>query len=1029
MVLPKALSMTTLSLHAASHIAETLYALRGEVVALTGEYDANFCITTPTGERFVLKIARPAEELALLEFQNALLARLAASEPDLPIQAVLPTTTGALIGTISDATGAQRFVRLLRYVQGRLLVETRPHTPALLESLGAVLARIDRALVGFEHPAMRRDLHWDLAHSGWIRAGLAAIDDAARQALVLRQLEHFEREVRPRLAELPHSVIHNDANDYNVLVAGSGAAARVTAIIDVGDSVYTATICDLAICLAYAILDKPDPLAAAAHVLRGYHAIRPLSDAELQLLYPLILTRLAASVTNAAQRKQQQPTDPYIVVSEQPAWRTLDRLEAIHPRLAYYALRAACGYEPVPQNPRLVQWLTQHQATFAPVVAADLTKARVFDLSASSVELGNVPDFSHEPTFAQRLEHMIAAVHASAGIGRYDEPRLIYTADTFRQMSNEGPVWRTLHIALDIFLPTDAPVFAPLDGVIHSLRDNAGDLDYGPTVIIRHTVANDLTFYTLYGHLAHESLAFTHVGETVHKGQPIGAIGSAAVNGGWPPHLHFQLINDMLDRDGEFPGVARPDERALWLSLSPDANLITRIPATCFPPPNPSKAETLAARRRLLGGNLSIAYHDPLKIVRGWKQYLYDEMGRRYLDVYNNVPHVGHSHPKVVAAGQAQMAILNTNTRYLSDTILRYAERLTALLPDPLRVCYFVNSASEANELALRLARAYTQQRDMIVLDAAYHGHTTTLVDISPYKAMGPGGAGVPAWVHVAPIPDDYRGPYKRTDPAAGPKYAHHVAQIITELQANGGGLAAYIAESLPSVGGQIVPPSGYLRAVYAAVRGAGGLCIADEVQVGFGRLGSHFWGFELQAVVPDIIVLGKPMGNGHPMGAVVTTAAIADAFDNGMEFFSTFGGNNVSAAIGLAVLDVLEAEQLQRHALEVGTYLLKGLRDLGERCPIVGDARGAGLFLGLELVRSRETREPADSEAAYVVNRLRERGILAGTDGPFHNVIKIRPPMPFTFADADMLVECLGEVLDEANLRGSPRPIPPPNA
>jgi len=401
----------------------------------------------------------------------------------------------------------------------------------------------------------------------------------------------------------------------------------------------------------------------------------------------------------------------------------------------------------------------------------------------------------------------------------------------------------------------------------------------------------------------------------------------------------------------------------------------------------------LEARRRLLGQNLSIAYEKPLNIVRGEMQYLYDDEGRRYLDAYNNVAHVGHCHPKVVAAGQEQMALLNTNTRYLSDLIVRYAERLTATLPSPLKVCYFVNSGSEANELALRLARAHTKARELIVLDHAYHGNTTTLIDISPYKHDGPGGNGPPAWVHKAPLP--------RTQ-----EDSRVVVEIIRNLESP---LCGFIAESMPSVAGQIVLPDGYFANVYDAVRAAGGVCIADEVQTGLGRIGTHFWAFERYGVVPDIVVLGKPIGNGHPIGAVITTPAIAGSFDNGMEFFSTFGGNNVSCAIGLKVLDVVQEEKLQSHALQVGERLINGLRELQKRYEIIADVRGSGLFLGVELLNGSP---PAPLEANRIVNRMREQGILLGTDGPHHNVLKIRPPMPFSEADADLLISTFAETL-----------------
>jgi 4-aminobutyrate aminotransferase-like enzyme/Ser/Thr protein kinase RdoA (MazF antagonist) len=415
--------------------------------------------------------------------------------------------------------------------------------------------------------------------------------------------------------------------------------------------------------------------------------------------------------------------------------------------------------------------------------------------------------------------------------------------------------------------------------------------------------------------------------------------------------------------------------------------------------------ETLAARKRVIGANLTVSYKRPLKIVRGWMQYLYDHTGRQYLDGYNNVPHVGHSHPRIVRAAAEQMLVLNTNTRYLHDKLAMFAERVIATLPPPLRVCYFVNSGSEANELALRLARAHTRRRDVIVLDGAYHGNTTTLVDISPYKFNGPGGEGASPWVHVLPLPDTYRGKYRRDDPRAGEKYAEFARHIRNP--------AAFIAESAPSVAGQIVLPDRYLASVYAIVRGAGGVCIADEVQTAYGRMGTHFYAFETQRVVPDIVVLGKPIGNGYPIGAVVTTPEIAASFDNGMEFFSTFGGSTVACAVGLEVLDVVEAERLQEHARAVGDDLLVSLRARIGDHPLVGDIRGSGLFLGIELVKNRRTLEPATTEAADVVNRMRERGVLIGTEGAFANVLKIRPPMPFNAGDAALLTDTLAASLE----------------
>jgi len=427
-----------------------------------------------------------------------------------------------------------------------------------------------------------------------------------------------------------------------------------------------------------------------------------------------------------------------------------------------------------------------------------------------------------------------------------------------------------------------------------------------------------------------------------------------------------------------------------------------------------SSHEIMALRKRHLGPSLSVSYERPLKIVRGSMQYLYDHEGRAYLDAVNNVPHVGHCHPRVVDAARRQNALLNTNTRYLHDHIVDYARRLTATMPDPLEVCFFVNSGSEANDLALRLARAHTGHEDIVVVDGAYHGNLSSLIAISPYKFDGPGGKGPPAHVHTTPMPDGYRGRFRSSDADAGQRYAHCVRDAIADAHAAGRNVAAFVCESLLGCGGQIVPPPGYLREAFDHVRAAGGVAIADEVQVGFGRVGSHFWAFETQDALPDIVTLGKPIGSGHPMACVVTTPEIAASFAGGMEYFNTYGGNPVSCAVGLAVLDVIDEENLQQNARHVGARLIAGLGALSERHTLIGDVRGVGLFAGVELVRDRESLEPADWEASFIVERMKDEGILVSVDGPLHNVIKIKPPLVFTHSNADALIQTLDRVLDE---------------
>lgn len=752
-------------------IASELYGLESSAGALPSERDQNFLLTAANGEKFVLKIANAGEDFEFLELQNQLIRFLAAAKIDLQFPQIARTKSGADIASIAGSDGQKHFVRLLTWLDGQCLAHVRPHGRKLLLSLGHGLGQMDAATAGFSHPAARRDFHWDLHNARTVR-DLIKLLPSARRPLVERFFVEWEK---IDWSSLRFSVIHNDANDYNVLVGGSPPS--VSAILDYGDVVHSATVCNLAVALAYVMLDKPDPIAAAAQVVAAYQEAFPLTETELDVLYTLAVTRLCFSVCIAAKQTRDAPDNEYLNISNAPVWSLLEKIDEVP-----------------------FDWPT-----------------RVFRFAAG------IPVVRHEP----------GATQAAAAL--------------------------------------------------------------------------------------------------------------------------------------------------------------------------------LARRQQTMGPSLSVSYQSPLHIVSGSRQFLFDAAGRRYLDCVNNVAHVGHSHPYVVRAASEQMARLNTNTRYLHELLIEYSERLTATCPRSLSVVFLLNSGSEANELALRMARAYTRRNDVIVVDCAYHGNTSAMIDISPYKFDGPGGSGCPAWVHKIPMPDSYRGQYRDAD--CGEKYAQHVLNATQEAEANGG-VAAFFCESAVSCGGQIILPERYLKEAYAIVRAAGGVCVADEVQTGFGRAGSHFWMFESQGVTPDIVTLGKPIGNGHPLGAVITTQEIAAAFANGMEYFNTFGGNPVSCAVGLAVLDVIRDEELQENALEAGAYLKEKLIELKAAHSLIGDVRGEGLFIGIELVRDRLTLEPADREAALVIEQMKERGILLSTDGPFHNVIKIKPPIVFSRRDADELISKMDSVL-----------------
>lgn len=762
--------------------AQELYGIKATARQLAGELDLNFYLKDERGKEFVFKISNPSKKKEVLDLQNKAIEFISTHNDTITCPQVCKTLSGEQISVIRDKKGDRFYARMLTYIKGKFLAEIDQSSPKLLYEMGRFIGSMDKTLIDFHHPAAHREIPWDLKSTLQSASRISFIKNPHQRRLVEYFILQFETCVSPWLPSLRSSVIHNDVNDYNILVEKSGSGPeRIVGIIDFGDMVHTYTVFELAITMTYAMFEKDDPLTAASHIVRGYHEILPLTESELEMLFYLIGARLCISVTMSAYRKTVEPDNEYLTISEKPAWALLEKLLEINPELAFQTFRVAC---------------------------------------------------------------------------RLPAPR----------------------------------------------KSMSGD-------------------------------------------------------------------------------------------------------------------EILKMRRKHIGRSLSISYKKPLHIVRGAMQYLYDDEGRTYLDCVNNVCHVGHCHPRVVKAAQQQMARLNTNTRYLHENLVKYAQRLCALMPDPLSVCFIVNSGSEANDLALRLARTYTEQQDVIVLDGAYHGHLTSLIEISPYKFDGPGGMGVMPYIHKVPTPDVYRGLHKTNDPEAGKKYAAYIQKAIEDILRNGKNVAAFICESLMSCAGQIVYPDNYLKQAFHHVKKAGGVCIVDEVQVGFGRLGTHFWGYQTQDVVPDIVTLGKPIGNGHPLAAVVTTPEIADAFDTGMEYFNTFGANPVSCAVGMAVLDVIQEERLKENALNVGLKLKRRLEELKTKYEIIGDVRGLGLFLGMELVRDRRTLEPATEQAIEIIERMKEHGVLLSIDGPFRNVLKIKPPLLFSEPNVDCLVSTLDQILGELRI------------
>src|SRR6267378_2153716 len=591
----------------AVELARELYGLAVTAQALPGEYDDNFHLTTldksagGNGERgeFVLKVMHPARERAFIDMQCCALQHLAQRAPELTLPRVLLNRKGETFAVVPADSGT-RLVWLLTYVPGTMLVKARPHSSELLRDLGCFLGGMDAALQNFSHPAARRELKWDLARAGWIGPHLHLIRDASRCALVEQSLALYDAEVVPALPNLRRSVVYGDANDYNVLVGPPLPLPRkVVGVIDFGDLHEGVTISEVAIAAAYVALGKQNPLAAVAEVVYGYHGAFALLENELRVLFPLIAMRLAVSVVNSAQRATVKPDDSYVTVSEAPAWETLERLAKIHPRFAHYTFREACGFVAVPQSEALRKWFVDNAAS---VLDVDLRTAPsvVFDFSVGSTFLGADPAAGDPSMLSERTFAEIERTGACVGIGRYDEARSLYTSALFGSSEKPTDERRTIHLGIDLEVAPGSAVRAPLDGVVHAFANNRAPLDYGPVVILQHALPKSAggaqEFFTLYGHLSASTLEKLRVGQQIARGERFAQVGATSENGGWAPHLHFQIITDLLEYGTDFPGVARASERGVWTSLSPDPNLLLGIPAERFPHQPDSVEETLRAR-------------------------------------------------------------------------------------------------------------------------------------------------------------------------------------------------------------------------------------------------------------------------------------------------------------------------------------------------------------------------------------------------------------------------------------------------
>jgi 4-aminobutyrate aminotransferase-like enzyme/Ser/Thr protein kinase RdoA (MazF antagonist) len=984
------------------------YQIESESVKkLPGDVDLNFFIRSTDRKEFIFKISHEKEHLNNLMFQTELLNYLNKNASDLILPKIINTVNNNTIHTIKDASDNKRYIRLLTWVQGRLFSTVNPKTDRLRYSLGQNCAKMIKSLEGFDHSFAHRDFIWDLAQWEWTKEYLNLFNKNDQETILFFH-DKFEG-IKSTFLDLRKSVIHNDANDNNVLVSSDLKDPEVLSIIDYGDAIYSQTINDVAVTSAYALMSLNDPLSALKTIVSGYHSVYPLLEDEINCLYTLVAIRLIISVTKAAINKKENPENEYLQISVNAAWDLLRKWEAISEAFVKYSLKSVCGFELVSNKDEYLHFFKKTQFSFSLLIPkAKFTKTSFIDMSISSPFLGNFAEYNDLKESILKMDYLKAKNPETLFVGGYLEFRPFYSTDSFKKLRNNGIEYRTAHLGIDIWADAGTAIHSPLDGTVSLLTNNSNDGDYGPTVIMNYEISKTTSFYILYGHLDNEVLVRLRLGEKIKKNELIAYIGNESENGKWVPHLHFQIIFDMMEYGENFPGVSAPSELDIYAALSPDPNLLFKDPALekneCI-----TDKELLDYRKEHLGKGLSLSYQKPLSILRGEMQYLIDSKGQKYLDTVNNVAHVGHENPRVVATAQKEIAILNTNTRYLNKNMVQYSKELLSTFPKELSVVHFVNSGSEANELAMRMAACFTGQKDMIAVEHGYHGNTAACINVSSYKFDGKGGSGAPEFTHIVPLPDSLRGIYKGK--SVGKKYADHVQEQVKKVKSLGRNVSAFISEVIISCGGQIELPEDYLTIAYKYIREAGAVCIADEVQHGFGRVGKAFWAFQMHGVVPDIVTMGKPIGNGHPMAAVVCKQEIAESFANGMEFFNTFGGNPVSMAIGKEVLSIIKDENLQKHAKNIGDYFKEELKKIQKNYSIIADVRGQGLFLGIEFLD--EDLNPLADKVDYLINQMKDRKILLSSDGPDHNVIKIKPPMCFTKDNAIAFLENFEEILN----------------
>jgi 4-aminobutyrate aminotransferase-like enzyme/Ser/Thr protein kinase RdoA (MazF antagonist) len=949
----------------AAELAREVYGVDGPVRELGSHQDRNFRVDAAHG-RHVLKVANRSWGRAAIEAQNAALLHIAAR--DTSFQAPVPVAglDGALVHGAVDGDDVLP-LRLLTYVEGEPLSDVAYLAPVVVADLGSLAARASAALADLDHPGLDRVVQWDLRRAGEVLAVLLpSIADPDRREHVADVAADAGERLAHVADRLRIQAIHGDVTDDNVVGRRDDAGrVRPDGIIDFGDLARSWLVADLAVTCASVLRHHPDDPFSILPAVRAFHDVVPLDDADLEALWPLVVLRGAVLVASGEHQSMLDPDNDSATGPLESEWRIFHTAHSVPCDLAEATVRAALGLGA--------------PARLRPALDAVRDAGRLFPSvdDIAVVDLSVTSDALHSGRFLAATTER-EALHEAATYGaaatRHAEARLTRTTlDSVAQPE-------TFALGVDLVLPVGTEAMAPWDVAV---------VDVDGSVVCVDSAAGRLCVTGLRPSVV--------AGDSLTAGALLGTVGGGDV--------HVRLC---VDPAIDAPDFATAATAAGWSVLCPDPSPMLGVDVSV---PGTDAVELLGRRDDVLARVQEHYYAAPMRIERGWRHHLLDTDGRSYVDMVNNVAAVGHGHPRLADAVERQMRLLNTNSRFHYAAITEFSERLASLAPDGLDTVFLVNSGSEAVDLALRIAQTATGRQDVVAVREAYHGWTMLSDAVTTSLYDNPTALeNRPDWVHLASAPNTFRGRFR--GPASGPDYALEVRELVERIATEGRPPAAFICEPVFGNAGGVMLPAGYLASVYDTVRKFGGLCVADEVQVGYGRLGHHWWAFEMHDVTPDIITIAKAMGNGQPLGAVITTRAIAEAFAAQGSFFSSAGGSPVSCVVGSTVLDIIDDEGLQANAALVGDRIVARCTELMDRYPIIGAVHGMGLYLGVELVRDRETLDPATSECYAICDRLRELGVVVQPTGERANVLKLKPPMCLTAESADFVLECLETVL-----------------